>query len=642
MKSKSKIVFLIPFICLHANTSINGSSGVFETPDAKILDDWSIRAFYNYNRPYSYYGIALSPLPFLEANFHITNIANKRKDPSANIKLHLFKEGRFNPSAVVGFDDIWGNGLYSSKYIAFGKKISYFDITLGYALGRLGGQNLKKYNKANNDKFNNSAINFLKHSHVNGGSVFANLAFHATPRVDILAEYSPIDHTLDKINPFLNTKYKKPSSHVNVGLKYKAFKNATVSAALLRGNSFLLGFAYDFGLKNEKILQKPKLKIYFNENQQASLDENITYSLKKSGYKNVATSKKDKDIFIELENKKHNFDLKAIGEAFNTANTFAKNSTQYLHVKLKNDNIFYKNYSINKDEFDLYKNEKLSDSYAKDALKITTLKSAKSSKIEDRLTYFISPKFKSFSQNDSKPFSTKAVLNFNANYLLYDGLNLFSSISVPFYNDIKSTHEFMKYENNDKATLSSLTLNYTNKGFFDTFYAVEAGYFDDEFFGIDIQMYKNITEKFGLGVQYQAVNYRKINSTFKMQNDTKNAVFANVDYLFYPQYNLHANVKAGRFLHGDVGARVDIFRTYKDFTMGIFAAFTNSEKNNTPKGIYLQVPLDIFFNSHNKASYTIQSTKTNKATFATPTKNLINHSENDTALIKKRINEMIR
>ena len=65
----------IPLLNASILTSNNaGNTGILETPNARIMPDWSMRVFVNQTQPYTYYGFAATPLPFLEGNFHMTQI----------------------------------------------------------------------------------------------------------------------------------------------------------------------------------------------------------------------------------------------------------------------------------------------------------------------------------------------------------------------------------------------------------------------------------------------------------------------------------------------------------------------------------------------------------------------------------------
>jgi len=187
-KFKKTSIFLACLsICssnLWANDSVTyaGNTGILETPNGRIMPDWSMRFFVAQDKPYMYYGFAGTPLPFLETNFHISQVDGiagfsdsdgygDYKDKSISFKLLLKKEDKYTPSVVFGGEDVWGTGLYTSKYIAMSKEIGYFDFTLGYAKGRLGGEVVQSVNTTNSGSTDNTAFTFMKDFSWGGGNL---------------------------------------------------------------------------------------------------------------------------------------------------------------------------------------------------------------------------------------------------------------------------------------------------------------------------------------------------------------------------------------------------------------------------------------------------------------------------------------
>ena len=123
MKKKNKtnaLMFITSMALINSSlyssnltSNFAGNTGVLETPNARIMPDWSMRFFLNKDKPYTYYGVAATPLPFLEANFHMTQVDGiagftnsdgygDYKDKSISFKLLLQKEGDYSPSLVFG------------------------------------------------------------------------------------------------------------------------------------------------------------------------------------------------------------------------------------------------------------------------------------------------------------------------------------------------------------------------------------------------------------------------------------------------------------------------------------------------------------------------------------------------------------
>jgi hypothetical protein len=158
----------------------SGKTGLIEMPNARVLDDWSIRPHVYYNNAFMYYGVSIAPLPRLEVNLRMTQVNGvpgfgdsegygDYKDKAIDLKFLISKEDTFLPAVAIGFDDIHGTGLYSSKYLVATKRFDFVELSGGYALGRMGGEDLRKYGANNSD---DRGINFLTSTQFGGGGVF--------------------------------------------------------------------------------------------------------------------------------------------------------------------------------------------------------------------------------------------------------------------------------------------------------------------------------------------------------------------------------------------------------------------------------------------------------------------------------------
>ena len=706
MIKKISIVALLATTSLYSNSnrdilaSYNGNSGVFETPNARILNDWSMRFFLSKDTPYSYYGITMTPLPFLETNFHITQVDGVAgfdnssgygdyKDKSLSFKLLLNNESKYLPSIAFGVDDTWGTSLYTSKYFVFSKKYSYFDFTLGYAKGRLGGEDLSKYisDGKNSGSFNNNAINFLKNKNWSGGKPFGSVAFEFSNKLSLLAEYNQIDYSKDKVNPYFNgSRYKLPKSKFNYGLKYQYSKNSIFNLSYQRGTTLSFGYSYQFNFDRTGMfnhLPDPKWKAdRKKKNEYKDLDEEVlskklANEIAAEKFKNVKVSVNENKIWAEINNSRYHSDLKAAGRAISTIDEVAPNYYDTIYLTLKDKELKKKTLKVNRIEFDMYENEKVSDKYMKDALVITNnveeklveFKNKKEPYVSksinaDSLKYSFSPKIRTMLNHKDKAFAMKATVRLKASYYL-DNLQINTAIEHPFYNSGKNlSSEPLENERlslrsgitehftyND-TQLSYLSAAYINRIPYNSFFKIEIGYLEYAFAGYDLEWYKPIfNERFGIGLQYQNVYKREVDNMFKLNTDYNySGKFLNLYALVSPKYDLHFGAKLGQFLAGDKGIKLSIARHFKNFTLGAYATYTNSKdvfendenKGYIDKGIFLTVPLEVFTykNVKKRVGFGLSPWTRDVGQIAGTTNSLfpISNSENNTQIMKKYIN----
>jgi len=615
--------------------SINGSTGLLETPNARVINDWHSGFFLNIDNPYQYYGFVLTPLPFLETNFHITKIDSEGtiyKDKAFNFKLLLTKERDNIPSIAFGVNNLFGDNQYSSKYVAVSKKIPYFDFTIGYAKGRLGGEDIKKYYK--DDKLeDDSGFNFIKNSGWSGGKFFAGVEFFATKKLSIMAEYSPIDYSKDAVNPFAND-YQKPSTHFNFGFKYKIYKNLLTTLSLQRGNRIFFGFSTKFGLKERKLNHK-------------------IVDLKDLGSQNIKIKKEKDNLIAELENKKYNNEIEYITKAIKVLNEKSDKKNLYFTLIIKNNNLKIKKYRINKKEYQAYQKGLVSDRYMADAVEFSNILTAPSKKIIDKdFSFRYEPKIKNFLHSSNRIVSSKISIDLGYQYPFANGIFLSNNFNIPLYENLDNidyqslkndklseNSELFDYEREDGIRMENLTLDIIKKTFYNSYSKAEFGYFESKYAGIDLEWFKpSENEKFGFGFEYQKIYKRDLNSQLSIYDKNYNALFLNLYYYISPKYNTHLNLKVGEFLAGDRGAKIDFVRHYKSFSLGAYATFTNSDKFNSKynknyvdKGIYLKIPLNAFSSrkSKEKISYTLTPWNRNVGEFAKQTTSLHNMLNNE-------------
>ena len=165
--SHSSIDYYFPYH-IEPSSSNYGITGILEIPNARFMQEASMRFNFSSSYPNEYTSIIASPFNWMEASYRYAEIKNQKYGPSAysgnqslkdkgfDVKFLLMKEGYLKPAIAVGFRDIAGTGLFSSEYIVASKKINNLDLTLGLGWGLLGLEDSIKNPFSN---FNDSFLN---------------------------------------------------------------------------------------------------------------------------------------------------------------------------------------------------------------------------------------------------------------------------------------------------------------------------------------------------------------------------------------------------------------------------------------------------------------------------------------------------
>jgi hypothetical protein len=136
--------------------------------------------------------------------------------------------------------------------------------------------------------------------------------------------------------------------------------------------------------------------------------------------------------------------------------------------------------------------------------------------------------------------------------------------------------------------------------FSNTFIGVSAGYNELMFAGIGGDLIHFIGNgRFAVGVGVDWVRKRDSEYIFKLKNYSFYDAYLSAHYMMkYPEMNF--SVKAGRFLAGDNGIRVEISRIVKGFEVGFWytysdtSNFTGNNQDYHDKGIFVSIPLRMF------------------------------------------------
>lgn len=129
-----------------------GQTGLINMPDAQVAEDGTWRLGVSQFRPYQTIWTSLTVLPALEFSGRYTAISgmpaatNERwkgygdyKDKAFDVKLRLLSESSWTPAVAIGAHDFLGTRLFSAEYIAATKNIGSMELSAGYGTDRLAG-----------------------------------------------------------------------------------------------------------------------------------------------------------------------------------------------------------------------------------------------------------------------------------------------------------------------------------------------------------------------------------------------------------------------------------------------------------------------------------------------------------------------
>ena len=141
---------------LKPTSSNYGITGILAMPNARLMDEGSMKIGFSSSYPNEFTYISATPFSWLEASYKYTEQKNLLygpysysnnqtfKDKGFDLKIRLLEESYYAPEVAIGWNDLAGTGRFSAEYIAATKRIKSADITVGYGWGALGqNQNVR-------------------------------------------------------------------------------------------------------------------------------------------------------------------------------------------------------------------------------------------------------------------------------------------------------------------------------------------------------------------------------------------------------------------------------------------------------------------------------------------------------------------
>ena len=604
-----------------------------EIPTARVMNENSYRLGFSQIKPYRYYYGVISPLKRLEINGTITEALDTEpaglkwqdygnfKDKSLDFKYQLIPEGKYLPAFAIGFMDPHGTRIYPSQYVVASKQIYPFDFTIGFGNGRFGDRPLPEQGEGIKLEMFSNAKDWVRDS-----QLFWGIQFAPYEKFALMFEYSPIKYHVQTRDPAHDKYFREPvPSEYNFGLRYKPTKWAEIDLTYQRGDEIGFNISTSFDIGN------PLIPIYDPPYRERPADkkdpvsERMTGALYHSGFSDIGVIIAGDELWIEAQNDKYYYSSKAIGVILDAIFKIMPEDIEKIHITLCEN-------GIPQIEFNTIKPD-LSDLYAE---KFTVNEFFRLSEINtdktDRqyspvrhkklIRYGIKPSIETFLNDPSGFFKYRVGISGWVSHNPWKGatvitavesypLNNISSINEPFSIPVRSDIVLYKQE---KAALGKLLFDQIYKTGYELYGKLSAGLLEIQYAGIDAEIAKPMLDgRILLGLGGSIVKKRSPEEPFKFKDDDVKDFYttAFINSRFnIPEMDIAIDIRGGRFLAGDNGARFTISKFINGviirawYTVTDTSDFTdNYNRGYNDKGISISIPLRLFTGSDSKSVY---------------------------------------
>mgnify|MGYP001192051459 CR=1 FL=1 len=628
------------------SSSNYGDTGLIELPNARFLEEASMRLHFSSSYPHEYTTITASPFTWLEASYRYTEIKNlkygpyaysrnqTRKDKGFDLKIGLMSEGLYFPSVALGLRDLAGTGVLSSEYLVASKRINELDFSLGLGWGLLGSEGGVR------NPFESLSESFAyrdNSSTAEGGNFSYNAWFSGKTSLFGGIEYNLRKYGLrfkleyDTSNPDEYSEAAKVDNRFNIGVTYFLSKNLNLHSSFERGNQFRIGFSLTGNFLRDSIKKpKPKNVIRLSEDQlrRASNNKDIFYrslnrSLRDESIYIQAATMKEEEVDVAIASPRFYSITRQAGRAARVVSALSPENISKINIHSMNGDFEVATISIDRKEFDEANNYSGSRVELLDKSELSSTSQVPIILDADFIPKVNFPEFRwnmspSLKHQIGGPegfylgaltWKIDTSIKFRRNLILYTsfGINIydtFNNLRNPSQSTIPHVRsDIQDYLTEGKNNIQRMQLEYFASPFKDIFVRADVGILEEMFagFGGEI-LYRPFKKNIAYGMSIHNVTQRDYDQRFKLKDYNTTTGHFSIYNNLPRQINSHISI--GKYLAGDKGVTLDLSRRFKTgFTLGVFATKTNLSaiefgEGSFDKGFYFSIPTQLFYSDY--------------------------------------------
>jgi len=574
----------------------------------------------------------------------------KLADKGIDVKLKLLQESRYLPEVSIGLKDIGGTGLFDGEYLAGSKRFytqdyGHFDVTLGLGWGYFGTRN----NVSN--PFCSAADRFCDRISTfsgNGGmvdyerwftgpaSLFGGIEYQTPYQpLRLKLEYDGNDYSQDFPATRGNVDMT-PKTPWNIGAVYALSDGFDLRLSYERGTTFTFGVSLNTNFDTIKSSWIDEPSSESERPRPTSLEEvdwqTLDTSLNKVAGYNTDQVYQDGDTltFVTRQHKYRDRDV-ALEKASAVLSKQLPDQVQHYQIQETEKNMALSTTEISAAKYQdianvTYLNPKISD--ATSSLASESITSEPLYDDFEPLSYGFKPHLSQAFGGPESFYIYNLSIKGGAAYWLTDQVELSAGISINVLNnydklrfnvleDGTSNYRvrtlIRAYVLENDALLNNLQLTWYQKYGQNWYQQVYGGYLETMFAGVGSEvLYRKPNTNWAIGADVNFIAQRDPNSVFGVFNSDdgysrsdkvlSRGSTGHLSVYYQPQWSFLQStlfrIDMGKFLAGDVGARVDFSKQYKSgVIVGAYASKTDMSaeefgEGSFTKGFYLSIPFD--------------------------------------------------
>jgi hypothetical protein len=622
-----------------------GVIGLMQTPTARMAPAGDVRLSFSRVYPYERYNVFVQPFDGLEAGFRYSNVLNRLygpqelsgnqpyKDKSIDLKVRLLQERAYLPQLAVGLVDAGGTGLFSGEYLVGNKRFGAFDWSLGVGWGYLGASgNIRNPLSAISPRFNTRGGMVAMGGTPNTQSFFRGPAAlfggvqYQTPWESLLlkAEY---DGNHYQSEPLGNHQVQR--SPFNLGLVYRYNPSVDLSLGVQRGNQLSLALTLHTSLAN---MSTPKVSDLATPKVQAARPSTTVdmtgtaadlQAMANWGIQRVETHGPVMKVFVESASGAH-WDER-IDRMVAVLHRDAPAHIDRFDLVFTEQGALLSGRSVDRDSWVRQQTSRVPPSAAAPSIQAFAPVSRQSDAPAETTWLPTPAKFgfavvPSWQQNIGGPdgfFLFRAGVSLPMRLRLSQNTAISGAVSLNLVDNFDNfkytgpsemprvrTH-MREYMTTSRVNIPNLQITHFGQASANQFYSMYAGYLESMYAGVGGEwLYRPWHSPFALGIDANRVQQRSFDQLLgfdRAGSQTGYQVTTGHVTAYWDTgwKSTHVRLSAGQYLAGDVGATIDLSRTFGNgVKVGVWATKTNVSaqqfgEGSFDKGLYLQIPFDV-------------------------------------------------
>jgi len=635
-------LFIFAFTVLPLSASDYGVTGLIDIPTARMASDGTLTTTAAIQSRTNSYAITYQATPWLEGTFRYTGFTQAtayRYDRNYEAKVRLWEEQEYLPQVAVGIRDLVGTGLWGSEYVVASKAIGDFDFTLGMGWGRLAGKG--DFNNPLiqlSDKFSSRQAFTGTGGQLSTGAFFsgkkvgffagAAYQFDSLP-VSLMLEYNP-----DQYYAEVEVGGLRPKSPWSAALKWQALPG--VSLSLSRQHEQELGIELSAALDTKSLTPRRPTPLFTSSLDTAPQDlppqinsrdwyDTLLYDVERSGLLLLEASIEPSSHTAVLVMGNYSYPVWADAIAKMTAladlhlppsvNTFRIIAEEVGHrvqtIQMRRPSLAYgQNKQLVERHISVLPGRSLASPQRKTGF------------VQKKVFFDVGvgTRLQLFDPDD--PARYQLYTKIGVSLALPKTWTLTGAYGFDITNNFdesgrvnsgsRLTHvrsDVVKYLQQGDTGLESLYFQKRGSAHKGLHYRVFGGVLEGMYSGFGGEvLYQPFQSRLAYGLSANWVRQRYYDKSFKHLDYQTATAFASV-YWASPFYNVDIAVHAGKYLAKDVGATIEVRRTFNNgWMVGLWATITDVSavdfgEGSFDKGMFFKIPFDGLFGRNTRGGY---------------------------------------